>query len=103
MKKLIVLFALLSSIGSLKAQFAFEDQIRSFSGAIPAYLYAYTGPVQENMAYAMTIGNQIQHGKRAWKVKYSLSLSGLQFQPTYSATHMETSVLGNDPGDRFLW
>lgn len=62
--------------------------------ALPSYYFSYTKSVFANVGQPIILGNQIQHWKKDWKVKYGLSMSG-QFvdNASFGAGQINTSDL----------
>lgn len=83
---LIFLLAIMANTGHVFSQ-DMQTQLNNFAAIFPRYLDGYTNSITGNLGHTMLNGHQIQHGKKPWVVKYSMSASAGLFGPNALAEH----------------
>ncbi|MFY0674393.1 MAG: hypothetical protein JXQ87_13405 [Bacteroidia bacterium] len=103
MKRIVFILLVFCGFSKSYAQFDLETQMGEIGKAIPSYYYAYTKNIFSNVGQPIIMGNQIQHWKKDWKIKYGLSFSG-QFlnNDTWGTGGIEFTELYQSPNISYL-
>lgn len=87
MKKMVFfLLAITANTGHVFSQ-DMQTQLNNFAAIFPKYLDGYTQSITGNLGHAMLNGHQMQHGKKPWVVRYSMSASAALFSSFPMAEH----------------